>query len=101
MEEENYDLQADNDLRIRLRYLEEKQRILKDRTLLLGNNLIDLKENTQKDILEIKQNIEIMSRGLDRLKSFLETASNEFGKFARKEDLEILKKQAKMFQPLI
>lgn len=100
MEEENYDFQADNEIRMRLRDLEEKQRILKDRTLLIGNNLIDLKENTQKDILETKQNIELMSRSLDRLKSFLETASSEFSKFARKEDLEILKKQAKMFQPL-
>ena len=27
-------------------------------------------------------------------------ASNEFSKFARKEDLDILAKQAKMFQPL-
>ena len=31
---------------------------------------------------------------------FLETASAEFSKFAKKEDLEILSKQAKMFQPL-
>jgi len=34
------------------------------------------------------------------MKSFLETASAEFSQFARKEDLEILSKQAKMFQPL-
>ena len=100
MEEESYDFQAIDETRIKLRDLEEKQRILKDRTLLLGNNLIDLKENNQKDILEIKRNIEIISSSLERLKSFLETASSEFSKFARKEDLEILKKQAKMFQPL-
>ena len=100
MEEESYDFQTINETRIKLRDLEEKQRILKDRTLLLGNNLIDLKENNQKDILEIKRNIEIISSSLERLKSFLETASSEFSKFARKEDLEILKKQAKMFQPL-
>jgi len=30
----------------------------------------------------------------------LESLSGEFSKFAKKEDLEILTKQAKMFQPL-
>jgi len=37
---------------------------------------------------------------MERVKDFLEIASGEFQKFARKEDLEILSKQAKMFQPL-
>jgi len=37
---------------------------------------------------------------MEKTISFLETASSEFSKFARKEDLEILSKQAKMFQPL-
>ena len=100
MEEENYDSVNYNETGIKLRDLEEKQRVIKDRTLLLGKNLIDLKETTQKDILEIKKEIETIKNGLERLKSFLETASSEFSKFARKEDLEILKKQAKMFQPL-
>ena len=41
-----------------------------------------------------------MKQTLDRLSSFLETISGEFSKFAKKEDLEILTKQAKMFQPM-
>lgn len=84
----------------KLRDLEEKQRILKDRLLLIGQNLVDIKEKTAEDILEIKKDLEIMKRNMERLVSFLETASAEFSKFARKEDLEILSKQAKMFQPL-
>ena len=59
-----------------------------------------MKEKTGSDILQIKKDIEIMKRNIERLISFLETASAEFSKFARKEDLEILSKQAKMFQPL-
>lgn len=80
--------------------MEEKQRILKDRILLIGQNLIELKEEFHKTFLEIKKETEIMKRDLERLKSFIETASDEFSKFARKEDLEILSKQARMFQPL-
>ena len=85
---------------VRIRDLEEKQRILKDRVLLIGQNLIDIKEKNKEDILEIKKNLEIIKQNMERLVSFLETASAEFSKFARKEDLEILSKQARMFQPL-
>ena len=83
-----------------IRDLEEKQRILKDRTLLIGENLVELKDRINEDLIDIKKEIEVMKSDIARLKSFLEAASGEFSKFARKEDLEILSKQAKMFRPL-
>ncbi|MCX6747035.1 MAG: hypothetical protein NTU63_02775 [Candidatus Pacearchaeota archaeon] len=88
------------DLNARIRDLEEKQRVLKDRLLLIGQNLIDIKEKTNEKMLEVKKDIETIKQNVERLTSFLESASNEFTKFAKKEDLEILSKQAKMFQPL-
>ncbi len=97
MEQTGYD-QTWTDINVKLRDLEEKQRILKDRLLLIGKNLIEIKEQHTQEMLEIKKDIEIIKQNMDRLISFLETASTEFSKFARKEDLEILKKQAKMFQ---
>ena len=101
MAEEQYDYSGYYaDIGTKIRDLEEKQRILKDRVLLIGQNLIDMKEKNTIDLLEIKKEMEIMKQNLERLHSFLETASAEFSKFARKEDLEILSKQAKMFQPL-
>jgi hypothetical protein len=59
-----------------------------------------MKEDVHSTFIDIKKDIEIMKRDIERLKSFFETASGEFSKFAKKEDLEILSKQAKMFQPL-
>ena len=99
-EQQEYSGQAYNDSNLKIRDIEEKQRILKDRLLLIGQNLIDIKEKTTQDILEIKKDIEILKQHMERTKMFLETASREFSKFAKKEDLEILSKQAKMFQPL-
>ena len=84
----------------KMKDLEEKQKILKDRLLLIGENLIDIKEETNKKILEMKKDLEVIKKNMERLISFLETASGEFSKFARKEDMEILAKQVKMFQPL-
>jgi len=88
------------DFNANLRYLEEKQRILKDRILLVGKNLIELREKNNEELLELKKSIEQIKEDVKRMKNFLEIASSEFSKFARKEDLEILAKQAKMFQPL-
>ena len=83
----------------RIRDVEEKHNILKDRVLLVGNNLIDTKENTNNEILEIKKDLEKLKKDLDRVKDFMETLSSEMSKFAKKEDLEVLQRQAKMFQP--
>jgi hypothetical protein len=99
-EQTDYVGQALGEVNIRIRDLEERQRILKDRLLLIGQNLLETKEKTSQSILEIKRDLEIIKQSIERMTSFLETASGEFSKFAKKEDLEILSKQAKMFQPL-
>ena len=100
MEEEvNYTRQAFGETNLKLRNLEENQRILKDRLLLIGQNLLETKEKSNQDILNIKKDIEKIKQEMERMINFLETASSEFSKFAKKEDLEILSKQIKMFQP--
>jgi len=96
----NYADQYYSDIGTKIRDLEEKQRILKDRLLLIGENLVELKEKTSEDVLELKKDIEEIKQTTERLKHFLEAASSELSNFARKEDLDILVKQAKMFQPL-
>lgn len=100
MAEEPLDYPSYGDANVKIRDLEEKHRVLKDRLLLIGQNLIEIREKNRESILEIKKELEIIRQNMQRMISFLETASGEFSKFARKEDLEILSKQAKMFQPL-
>ena len=98
---EEYDYQAYyGDVNTKVRDIEEKYRILKDRTLLIGQNLVETKGKTSQEILEIKKDLEILKQTIERIRTFLESFSAEISKFARKEDLEILTKQAKMFQPL-
>lgn len=99
-EEGSYEGQISGGINTKIRDIEERYRTLRDRLLLIGQNLVEIKEKTSEDVLKIKKDIEVIKRNMERLISFLETASAEFSKFARKEDLEILSKQAKMFQPL-
>lgn len=99
-EEADYTGQFLGDLNAKTRDIEEKQKVAKDRLLLIGQNLVEIKEKTNQEILKIKKDVETMKQNIKKISSFLETVSGEFSKFAKKEDLEILIKQAKMFQPL-
>jgi len=81
--------------------IEEKQNILRERLLLIGKNLVDIKENTSDKILGIKKELELMKNEIERIKSFLDSISYQMGKFAKKEDVEILAKQMRMFQPFL
>ena len=99
-EEADYSQQYFSEINSKIKDTEEKQKILKDRLLLIGQNLIEIKEEQGQKIIELKKEIDAMKRNMERMISFLETASKEFSKFAKKDDLEILKKQAKMFQPM-
>ena len=57
MADEQYGYQDSyvNEISLKLRDLEEKQQILKDRLMLIGENLVDLREKTTKENLEIKK----------------------------------------------
>jgi hypothetical protein len=96
----NYSQQDLGEIHSKLRDLEEKQQLSKERVLMLGKNLVEYKEENRKEQIEIKKDLEQIKDNLKRMKAFLELISEEFSKFAKKEDLEILSKQAKMFQPI-
>jgi hypothetical protein len=99
-EYEDYQNQIFGDVYTRIKDISEKQRILQNRLLLIGKNLIEIKEKDDERNINMRKEIEIIKRNVERLISFLETASNEMSKFARKEDVEILAKQARIFQPI-
>lgn len=84
----------------KLQDIEEKQRLLKDRVLLIGENLIAAKEENQKDITELKIKSEQIMQDIERIKETLSRLADELENKARRQEVEILKKQFKMFQPL-
>jgi len=56
----DYSGQIFSDINTKIRDIEEKQRVLKDRILLIGQNLIDTKERNDEKILGMKKDIEII-----------------------------------------
>lgn len=98
--ETNFNPAQQYNSRTGMKDVEERQRILKERIILIGKNLIEIKERNNKEILELKKDIIIIKQDVKRMLDFLESLSGEISKFARKDELQILSKQAKMFQPL-
>ena len=84
----------------RLNDVEEKQRLIKDRILLIGENLISTKEDYLKQETEIKKQLKQINSEVNILKQLITRVINETPNFARKTEIEILENQAKMFQPL-
>ncbi len=84
----------------RLNEIEEKQRLIKDRLLLIGENLISTKEELDEETLEFKTQIKQIDFDLKSLKKLVERITNEISTLARKSELEILDRQLKMFKPL-
>ena len=89
-----------NEFNIKIRDLEERQRMLKDRVLLIGKNLVEIKEGIEESLAELKKDVEIFKQEIFRLKDSMSRVSEETENFARKSELEILQRQIKMFEPL-
>ena len=88
------------ELGLKLRDLEENQRLMKERILLVGQNLIDFEDKASKEISEVKKSLYELKSDIERIKGIIQSLSEEIEKSARREELAILSRQFKMFEPL-
>jgi len=89
-----------SDFNTRLRDLEDRNRTLRERVLLLGNNVISAREELENEIKKLKkENIEIKSilRNLNRICENLLVQSE---KFIKKDEAYAIQRMLKDFQPL-
>jgi hypothetical protein len=84
----------------RLNELEEKQRLIKDRVLLIGENLISTKEESISHDFQTRKKLKEMDSEIKSMKQALSRLIGALPEFARKSELAILERQMKMFQPL-
>jgi predicted nucleic acid-binding Zn-ribbon protein len=81
------------DLSGKIRDLEEKIRLLKDRTLLLGQSLVEEREKSFKEIQEIKKTMIKIVEDNRRLKELMERIAEQLNNSVRKDELIMLQKQ--------
>ncbi len=97
MEEEGYQQkyseQAFSDTTSVIRDVEEKQKLLKERLLLVGKSLIETREKSFLEMQEMKKLVSQLKSENEQIKSFLQRVAEKVDTSARKEDLMILQRQ--------
>ena len=98
--EQSYETSFLGEVGIRIRDNEERQRMLKERMLLIGKNVIEIREHMQTEIITLKKTLQETQDEMKKMKSLLKNITLDLEKFAKKSEVEVLTKQAQMFQPL-
>jgi len=101
-EKQTQDSSADYfaDLNVRLQDMEEKQNMIKDRVLLLGENLVSSKDELENEITDLKLKILDLNSEMKKVRLTVERMIDDSNNFIRKNEFDILKRQFEMFQPL-
>jgi hypothetical protein len=86
------------DINTRLRDIEEKQRLLKDRTLLIGKNLVEERSSLFEDMQDLKKQVILLKEQNLRMQEILKRLTGHLSETARKEELLILQRQFDLFR---
>lgn len=81
----------------RLKDLEEKQRLLRDRILLIGKNMVEERESMIQEIQEIKKLLSKTREENIKIQDFLKKVADQLSDSARKEELMMLQRQIELF----
>lgn len=78
---------------ISLRDLEEKNRLLRDRVLLLGQSVIEERDKTFKEMQDMKSTVMRLKEDVNRLKELMQRMAEQISQTARKDEIMILQRQ--------
>ena len=95
---ENYGDRFFVEINTRIRDLEEKQRLLKDKMLLVSESFVKERDKNFNEIQEMKKTIVQLKEDNQRLKDLVLRMSELVDKSARKEELMILQRQFNLFR---
>ncbi len=81
------------DFNSRIRDLEEKQQLLKDRVLLIGKSLIDDRQQIMQSVQDMRKTVTMLKAENDRLKEVIRNITEQMEKTARREELSSVQRQ--------
>ncbi len=85
------------DVNTRLKDIEERQRLLKDRLLLIGKNVIEDRESMFTEIQEIKKTLHKVKEENLKIQDFFKKIADQLSESARKEEVLMLQRQLDLF----
>lgn len=87
-----------SDINTRIRDSEEKQRLMRDRLLLIGKSLVDERAKTFSEIQEMKKTILRLEEESRKASEMLRRITEQLSGLARKEELMTLQRQFNLFR---
>lgn len=84
----------------RLRVLESKQSLLNERLLVVNQNMIEEYKKLLKDIRSSDSEMRNIKNDLQNIKNILKHLTEEAANFARKDEIKLLEKYIKLWNPL-
>lgn len=84
----------------RLRILESKQSLHSERLLVMNQNMIEEYKKLIKDIRNIESEIRALKVDLQNVKTIMKHLTEEASAFAKKDEIQLLEKYIKMWNPL-
>jgi len=88
------------DLNTKIKDLDEKNSLLNEKTLLLGQSFLKQEDHLMKEMSMLKDELRGLRNDFDRLKEGVNHIIHESENFARKEELKLVEKYMKIWEPL-
>ncbi len=88
------------DINARLREVEGKYNLLRDRALIINQNMIQQYKKTHSEINQINSDIKEIKTELFKIKEAMRHLISEMEYFAKKEDVRVLEKYITFWNPL-
>ncbi|RMD46181.1 hypothetical protein D6829_00185 [Candidatus Pacearchaeota archaeon] len=89
-----------SDIGTRVRDLDEKSKLVRERVLLLGKNLIDVKKDIDEEITELREAVAKLEKDVESLKKVSAQIVDEMGKYVKRGEMIVLERMLRDFQPL-
>lgn len=89
-----------NEINTRIRILEGKYTVTRERMLLINQNMIDHYKVLTAEIKSINEELREIKENLEQIKETTRNIVKEMSFFARKEQLKVLEKYINMWNPL-
>ena len=84
----------------RVRILESKYNLMRDRIFLINQNMIQEYRKLNKEIKLIDSEVKIVKQDLNEIKGILRNIVNEMQNFAKKENVKVLEKYMEFWNPM-
>ena len=88
------------DMNSRLREVEGKYNLLRDRALIINQNMIQQYKKTHSEINQVNDDIKEIKTEIFKIKEALRHLLKEIEYFARKEDVRVLEKYITFWSPM-